>query len=334
MYKNRNRQTEKPIWRFLWLAVTDSEKKGKESFADLPPAVKSNGYDSQKDYRAQEHGKAEYWQKNHFSTFFTKCSKVHDASYFNENGYKITYISYNYNMRHHAFVIEAEAEAGIGVAQAWAKENLGMKAKANPDFVTLRFGLFSVEDARRVTELASSAPFVGEHKVVIITASRAYHEAQNALLKIFEEPPVGVYLFFVLPSLGGLLPTLRSRVQVLNPYLDVRRPTSDVGRLTSHTLGGIAEEFIKASKEKRSAMIKKLTSGKDEEEKREFREEAIAIVNGIETVAYMSGRGTSRHRELLEDIQVLRGYLHDRSAPVKMILEHLSLVLTDARGKL
>ena len=230
-------------------------------------------------------------------------------------------------MQHNAFVIEAEAEAGIGVAQAWAKENLGMKAKANPDFVTLRFGLFSVEDARRVTELASSAPFVGEHKVVIITASRAYHEAQNALLKIFEEPPVGVYLFFVLPSLGGLLPTLRSRVQVLNPYLDV-------GRLTSHTLGGIAEEFIKASKEKRSAMIKKLTSGKDEEEKREFREEAIAIVNGIETVAYMSGRGTSRHRELLEDIQVLRGYLHDRSAPVKMILEHLSLVLTDARGKL
>ncbi len=104
--------------------------------------------------------------------------------------------------------------------------------------------------------------------------------------------------------------------------------------MTSHTLGGIAEEFIKASKEKRSAMIKKLTSGKDEEEKREFREEAIAIVNGIETVAYMSGRGTSRHRELLEDIQVLRGYLHDRSAPVKMILEHLSLVLTDARGKL
>ena len=74
-------------------------------------------------------------------------------------------------------------------------------------------------------------------------------------------------------------------------------------------------------------MIKRLTSGKDEEERRELREEAIAIINDIETVAYASGRSTSRHRELLEDIQILRGHLYDRSAPVRMILEHLSLIL-------
>ena len=68
-------------------------------------------------------------------------------------------------------------------------------SKGNPDIVVLRYGLLSVEDARRVSELAAGAPFVGEHKVVIIAASRAYHEAQNALLKLFEEPPPGTYLF-------------------------------------------------------------------------------------------------------------------------------------------
>lgn len=230
------------------------------------------------------------------------------------------------HLRHHAFVIEAEAEEGITAAQAWAERELGMRAKGNPDIVVARYGLFSVEDARRVSELAAGAPFAGEHKVVIIAASRAYHEAQNALLKIFEEPPRGTYLFLVLPTLGSLLPTLRSRVQILDPYRDVRRPDVASGRRTSHT-SEVAEEFMKASKEKRSAMIKKLTSGKDEEARRENREEALAIVNGIEALAYMSGRPTSRHLELLEDIQVLRGYLHDRSAPVKMILEHLSLVI-------
>ncbi|MFA6408540.1 MAG: hypothetical protein WCW36_03720, partial [Candidatus Paceibacterota bacterium] len=122
-------------------------------------------------------------------------------------------------MRHQAFVMEAEAEEGVALALAWVEKELGMKTKGkdmgNPDISVLRYGLFSVADARRVTELAAGAAFAGESKVVIITASRAYHEAQNALLKVFEEPPEGTYLFLILPSLGGLLPTLRSRVHVL-----------------------------------------------------------------------------------------------------------------------
>jgi hypothetical protein len=92
---------------------------------------------------------------------------------------------------------------------------------------------------------------------------------------------------------------------------------------------------MRASKEKRSAMIKKLTSGKDEEERRELRDEALAIVNGIEAIVY-SQQGEAllspaRPRlaavQLLEEIQILRGHLYDRSAPVRMILEHLSLVI-------
>jgi len=237
--------------------------------------------------------------------------------------------------RHHAFVIEAEAEEGIEVAQAWAERELGMKvhpstslgAGGNPDVVVMKYGLLSVDDARRVSLLAAGKAFAGEHKVVITAASRAYHEAQNALLKLFEEPPAGTYLFLIMPTLGGLLPTLRSRVQVLKGTV----PQLRSGR---QEIANAAEQFLAATKEKRSALIKKLTSGKDEEERRENREEALAIVNGIEAVAYLSGRGTSRHREMLEEIQVLRGHLYDRSAPVRMILEHLSLVIPEGlRGK-
>ncbi|OGG92798.1 hypothetical protein A2609_03325 [Candidatus Kaiserbacteria bacterium RIFOXYD1_FULL_47_14] len=231
--------------------------------------------------------------------------------------------------RHHAFVIEAEAEEGIAVAQAWAEKELGMKMSntecwTNPDMIVLRYGLFSVEDARNVCDTAAGAPFAGEYKVLIIAASRAYHEAQNALLKLFEEPPEGTFLFFILPSLGGLLPTLRSRVQIL----DFVSPQS-YGGLTKSPHFGIVEEFIKASKDKRSAIIKKLTSGKDEEEKRELRDEAIAIVNGIEAVAYAKFKKSPSTElgALLSDIATLRSNLYDRSAPVRMILEHLSLVI-------
>jgi len=232
------------------------------------------------------------------------------------------------NRRHHAFVIEAEAEQGITAAQAWAQIDLGMKVEKNPDVVVMRYGLLTVDDARRVSLLAAGKSFAGDTKVIIVTAGRAYHEAQNALLKLFEEPPTGTYLFLIMPSLGGLLPTLRSRVQILNVKGFVN-PSSDEG-FTKPFIPKAAGEFMKASKEKRSAIIKKLTSGKDEEEKRELRDEAIAIVNGIEAAAYAASRESltlPKHAKLLRDIQELRGHLYDRSAPVRMILEHLSLVI-------
>ncbi len=221
-------------------------------------------------------------------------------------------------MQHHAFIIEAGAEQGIEAALTWLKKELGIQAENNPDVAVLRYGLFSVADARRVADTAAGAPFAGETKVVIIAASRAYHEAQNALLKLFEEPPPGTYLFLILPSLGGLLPTLRSRVQTLH-----------VGRTTSY-IPEAAEKFLKATHEKRSAMIKRLTSGTDEEERRERRDEAIVIINGIEAAAYRQfkqGEKSEVLTTLLSDIATLRSYLYDRSAPVRMILEHLSLVI-------
>ncbi len=221
-------------------------------------------------------------------------------------------------MRHQAFVIEAEMEEGIDLALAWARQELGMQTEHNPDIAVLRYGLFSVDDARRVSELAAGASFVGEHKVLIISASRAYHEAQNALLKIFEEPPSGTYLFLILPTLGGLLPTLRSRVQVLTNRGFTKPPIPEE-----------AEAFLKASREKRILIIKKLTSGKDEEVRREHRDEAIRIVNGIEAAAYAKFKDSSSTSlgALLSDISVLRSHLYDRSAPVRMILEHLALVI-------
>lgn len=192
-----------------------------------------------------------------------------------------------------------------------------MTLEQNPDISILRYGLFSVADARKVAEAVAGVPFAGEHKIVIIAAHRAYHEAQNALLKVFEEPPEGVYLFLILPTLGGLLPTLRSRVQVLAPK----------GVVTKHPHSEIAEEFLKAGKEKRSALIKRLATGKDEEERREHREEAIALLNGIETMAYADFKRGGKTATLLSDIAELRGHLYDRSAPVRMILEHISLVI-------
>ncbi len=219
-------------------------------------------------------------------------------------------------MRHHAYVLESEVEAGVAQAHALVARELELEAKGNPDVITLRYGLLSVEDARHIITLVGQAPVAGAHKVLVIAAERMYHEAQNALLKVFEEPPLGTYLFLILPTLGGLLPTLRSRVHIL-PGVARRSSTQEIPE--------IATQFMKAAKEKRSALIKKLSSGKDEEERRAYREEAIALVNGLERA--LRAQGLERHEDTLREISTLRPYLYDRSAPVKQILEHLSLVV-------
>ncbi len=221
---------------------------------------------------------------------------------------------------HHAYVIEAGVEEGIARAEQFIAAELKMRLRGNPDLVTLRYGLLTAEDARRVGEIAAQAPLAGEHKAIIVAASRAYHEAQNALLKLFEEPPRGTYLFLILPTLGSLLPTLRSRVQVLEAG------SSDKGQ--GVRVGG-AEEFLKMSGEKRSALIKKLATGKDEEERREHRDEAIALVDGLEAAAYRQWQADPKPAlaALMSDIETLRKYLYDRSASVKMILEHLAIVI-------
>jgi hypothetical protein len=219
-------------------------------------------------------------------------------------------------MQAHAFVIEGGTEAGIARALEHVEGGLGLEVKGNPDVLVLRYGLFSVEDARRVAELASEAPFSGTARAIIIAADRAYRESQNALLKLFEEPPKGVTLFLVLPTLGGLLPTLRSRVSVLR------------------TSGGtevneLARGFL-ASASARASIVKKLTSGKDEDDRRENRDEALMLVEGIERAAYENG--VEKNAALLAELGILRSYLYDRSAPVKMILEHLSLVTPRGLG--
>ena len=212
-----------------------------------------------------------------------------------------------------AHIVEGEAEQGIKRVEGLVLKELGMRAKANPDFIVLRYGLLTIEDARAISSIAATAAHAGDHKVIIIAAARAYHEAQNALLKIFEEPPEGAYLFLILPSLGSLLPTLRSRVQILRV---------EEGNIV---MPEAAQTFLTANKEKRSALIKKLASGRDDEERRENRDEALSIVNGIEQAAV--AKGVETNAALLSDISKLRGFLYDRSAPVRMILEHLSLVL-------
>jgi DNA polymerase III subunit delta' len=86
-----------------------------------------------------------------------------------------------------------------------------------------------IEQVRETSRWLSLRPLMAATKVALIDGAHCLSEpAQNALLKTLEEPPPGSVLVLVAPSAALLLPTVRSRCQIvrLDPL-----PAADVCRV-------------------------------------------------------------------------------------------------------
>lgn len=80
---------------------------------------------------------------------------------------------------------------------------------------------FSVDAIRKVRDDAFIAPNESNKKVYILKNAKNMNEqAQNALLKILEEPPSYVYFIIVAQSRGTMLETVLSRVQIFSLLSD------------------------------------------------------------------------------------------------------------------
>jgi len=213
---------------------------------------------------------------------------------------------------HHAFLITGDIPSGAEQARVLARELLGVPTLPHPDVMEYSFALLSVDDARELGRLAANAPVAGEKKAFVISATRIFHEAQNALLKLFEEPPAGTHLYLVVPQEGMLLPTLRSRL-VLHS-----------GAVAEHAL---ARAFVAASAKERGKIVGDIVdaakSDKDED-KQEARAQAQAFLAGLTHIVHEAPR-TKETQAFLEDAVRFAPILATRSAPLKQIFEHILL---------
>ncbi len=98
--------------------------------------------------------------------------------------------------------------------------------------VDLDKGVISVDIMRRLyTE--TSTKTVSERIIIIDYAERMTHQAQNAFLKLLEEPGANIHFILVSHSVAKLLPTVISRVE----RLDVKPISSEQSRLFLDDLG-------------------------------------------------------------------------------------------------
>lgn len=214
-------------------------------------------------------------------------------------------------MDHHAYYIEG----GMSQYSAY-KEHL-------KPFWTKEFERFGVDEARALIQLASLKN-IGR-TVFFIAAASITNEAQQALLKLFEEPQQGTTFVFLV-SHGALIATLRSRMLAF----PVRLPLASqkvLGSTSSQPDYFVrqAGAFLKFSYKERSEEVAALL--KDEEGARERVRE---FLNELERVLYektQKSKSTPEIRRGLEDIAKCRSYAGDRSPSLKMLLEHLAVSL-------
>jgi len=130
-------------------------------------------------------------------------------------------------------------------------------------------------------------------------------EAQNALLKLFEEPPSNTHFFLCVGSVSELLPTLCSRVHVLEGEI------ATVAPLEFHT------QFLGASVAARIALLEPILKERD-------TAAAANLLRGIEQALALQSR-TNENRKAVQHILAVRGALAGKGASLKALLESVAL---------
>jgi hypothetical protein len=75
---------------------------------------------------------------------------------------------------------------------------------------------WGIADSRRLTEAAQQRPVQAPQRTFVVVTKSLTTEAQNALLKLLEEPPGAAQFYVVVPNPECLLETVRSRLLPLS----------------------------------------------------------------------------------------------------------------------
>lgn len=196
---------------------------------------------------------------------------------------------------HHANLLVGSRE--------WALLQIPAEERATGSDVSLRsYERMTIADARALIADATLRPVARSHRTFILDCVAILPEAQNALLKLLEDPPETARFFLIASREEVLLPTLRSRFHLL---------------ATEHAAVDTKDfsVFQSASYAERLASVAKKLDAED-------TEWVAALIRGAAAYAEMS-----RDPALIRDVLMVESYIQSPGASKKMLLEHLALSL-------
>lgn len=173
--------------------------------------------------------------------------------------------------------------------------------------------VFDIETARNIIAWAQS-PYHGE-RVALISFHTAGLPAQNAMLKILEEPREGTRFILVTTHKKNVIDTVLSRVL----HVDNRLAITDIRNTNTE-----ARDFLQRASEERMKLpfITALLARIDEEGRKD-REKVKGFILALVDALHEAKADSRFIAEVLE----CASYASDPSASGKALLEYLSLLL-------
>lgn len=209
---------------------------------------------------------------------------------------------------HHATLIVSENRKAI-------TENLWKELSAlSRNNVRYEQTVLDIETARALISW-NNAPYIGK-KIALIAFHSATIPAQNALLKVLEEPSNGTSFILVTSNKEALLPTLLSRLQET-------KVKEHIENTDSHHDAQLFLKTPQADRMKLASVTALLT--KTDEEGRKDRESLKAFILSLAQGA--AGVKPSDTQEIL----TIASYAGDPSSSGKALLEYLSLLLPQTK---
>jgi DNA polymerase III delta prime subunit len=232
-------------------------------------------------------------------------------------------------LSHHAYLIVGGGSVKVELISMLEKKDK-IKIQGNPDFFERVYETFTIDDARELKSLAGTRPIMANSnsvdlagkKIFILTMNGITVEAQNALLKLLEEPPEYAHFFLIIPSAHLLLPTVKSRLSMIDVGSISARGLEGKGNQNDSELIETVKKFVASPKPKRLEQVKTLMEAISKEKK--TKQDAIDFINILEAAVYSNG-GAKKNAEALKSIELARKYMNDRSPSLKMLLEYVAL---------
>lgn len=217
---------------------------------------------------------------------------------------------------HHAYLIIGDAETALRSLKDFLEKELSVSTKGNPDFIEVVHDTFGIDEARHLKS-STSMRAIDLSKFAVISLNSITVEAQNSLLKIFEEP-VGQTTFFVIaPSLEIFIPTLLSRFFIIELKKNADLSESEKKNAL------LAKKFLASSPAKRMSLVDDLIEKKD-------KIVVIDFLNSLESLLANEFHTKGPRKEIISacnEIIKYKGYLYDRSPSIKMLLHHISCTI-------
>lgn len=211
-------------------------------------------------------------------------------------------------LNHHAYLLEGDIEPSYEELLK-ALTNLKIITLGNPDIFIKDYKNLLIEDVREIKDFESQTRNNEKNQKILILKTRMFsYPAQNALLKVFEEPKANTIFFLIMPDATKLFPTLRSRLFAIKGKFAADDELREQARF-----------FLNIDKKKRLDFIKDFI---DMDSKVLLKEKAVKFLSLLE-----SEISKSSNKKKAEDVYLAKKYIGDQGSSPKILLEHLAVTI-------